>query len=82
MGFSRDPQSPTWNADDEIQGIVAPGSRLIASPPQAGLDQLAKPDPGDLPNNHMAYAVQWFLFALVALVIYGLAIRKRLKEQA
>jgi len=82
LGFSRNPQVPDWSADGEIEGIVAPGQRLIASPPQAGLDQLAKPDPRDLPNNHMAYAVQWFLFALVALVIYGLAMRKRLKEQA
>ncbi|HNJ47416.1 MAG TPA: SURF1 family protein, partial [Novosphingobium sp.] len=32
----------------------------------------------DIPNNHLSYAVQWFLFAATALVIYGLALRKRL----
>ena len=32
-----------------------------------------------MPNNHLAYAVQWFLFALTALVIYAIALRKRLK---
>ncbi|NBO00626.1 MAG: hypothetical protein EBV21_04095 [Betaproteobacteria bacterium] len=35
----------------------------------------------DLPNNHLSYAVQWFLFAFVALVIYALAVRKRLAGQ-
>lgn len=30
-----------------------------------------------IPNNHRGYAVQWFLFATVALGIYGLAIRRR-----
>jgi surfeit locus 1 family protein len=33
-----------------------------------------------IPNNHRSYAVQWFAFALIALIIYGLAVRKRLKE--
>ena len=33
-----------------------------------------------IPNNHRCYAVQWFVFAAIALVIYGLALRKRLKE--
>jgi surfeit locus 1 family protein len=39
---------------------------------------LARPDPRDIPNNHLAYAVQWFLFATVAAVIYALALAKRL----
>ena len=51
------------------------------APPQAGLTQLAAPDPRDVPNNHLSYAVQWFLFAVTALVIYGLALRKRWREQ-
>ena len=51
--------------------------RLVAAPPQAGLAQLALPDPRDLPNNHLSYAVQWFLFAATALVIYVLALRKK-----
>jgi len=32
-----------------------------------------------VPNNHLAYAVQWFLFALVAGVIYVIALRRRLR---
>lgn len=40
------------------------------SPSQApGLD--------NIPNNHRFYAVQWFAFALIAAIIYLLALRKR-----
>lgn len=31
----------------------------------------------NIPNNHLLYALQWFFFAAAALVIYGLALRKR-----
>lgn len=50
---------------------------LIASEPVAGLRLPAQPKPEDVTNNHMAYAVQWFLFAFAATVIYILAVRKR-----
>ena len=62
-------------------GILAPGPKLVADPPLGGLEPLAKPDPRDLPNNHLAYAGQWFFFALTALVIYWFAIKKRLAER-
>ena len=29
------------------------------------------PTPGDLPDNHLSYAIQWFGFALVFLVGFG-----------
>lgn len=80
IGWSRQPQSPAW-AGGEVRGMVAPGPRLVAMPPQAGLEQVALPDPSDLPNNHLAYAGQWFFFALTALVIYWLAMKKRLGER-
>lgn len=51
---------------------------LIASEPVAGLRLPAQPKPQDVTNNHMAYAVQWFLFAFAAALIYVLAVRKRL----
>jgi surfeit locus 1 family protein len=79
LGWSNDPQAPSWRGGP-VTGWVAgsdKGVRLVASPPQAGLVQLAAPDPRDLPNNHLSYAVQWFLFALTALVIYALALRKK-----
>jgi surfeit locus 1 family protein len=79
LGWSRDPREPEWSGGD-VGGFVAPageGARLVADPPRAGLEQLARPDPGDLPNNHLAYAVQWFFFALTALVVFVLALRRQ-----
>ena len=82
LGWSINPASPQWQ-DGPVAGIVAPmgktGVRVVADPPLAGLAANARPDPKDLPNNHWSYAIQWFLFALTALVIYGLALRKRLQ---
>jgi surfeit locus 1 family protein len=76
-GWSRNPNAPAWGGGT-ASGAIAPGPRLVADPPLAGLEANARPDPNDIPNNHFAYAVQWFLFAGVALVIYALALRKRL----
>jgi len=80
LGWSRRPDPVIWRGG-QVVGIYVPkdgGGVIFADPPLAGLQANAKPDPRDLPNNHLAYAVQWFLFAGVALVIYGLALRKRL----
>lgn len=79
LGFSRDPAALAEWGGGEVVGIIAPGPRLVAMPAQAGLEQLARPDPADLPNNHLAYAGQWFFFALTALVIYILALKRRNK---
>lgn len=76
LGFSRRPQSPAWEGGT-ISGWIAPGPRLVAAEPVAGLAPLARPDPAAIPNNHLAYAGQWFFFALTALVIYVLALRRR-----
>jgi len=77
LGWSKAPVTPEWPGGD-VRGVIAPGPRLVADPPRAGLKANAIPDPSSIPDNHLAYAVQWFLFALTALVIYGLAVRKRL----
>jgi len=50
---------------------------IVADPPLAGLVANARPDPREIANNHLAYAVQWFAFAVTALVIYALALRRR-----
>lgn len=81
LGWSEAPVAVEW-AGGEVQGFIGPGrsgeARLIADSPLAGLEANARPDPSDLPNNHLSYAFQWFFFALTALVIYALALRKRL----
>ena len=80
LGYSRTPELVDW-LGGTVGGIIGPGrnneARLVADPPQAGLAANAAPDPRDLPNNHTGYAWQWFFFALTALVIYWLALRKR-----
>lgn len=80
IGWSPGPDQPEWQGGS-ITGTIAPGGiagwRIVADPPLAGLQANAVPDPATIPNNHLAYAVQWFLFALVALVIYILALRRR-----
>jgi len=55
---------------------------LVADKPATGLDANPVPDLSSVPNNHLAYAVQWFLFAAVAAIIYGIALRRRLKPSA
>lgn len=53
---------------------------LIAREAPAGLKPVAPPSAADVPNNHLAYAVQWFFFAAVAVGIYILALRRRNAE--
>ena len=81
LGWAKDLAERQWSGGT-VRGVIAPGAgksiRLIADPPLAGLAASSLPDPKTIPNNHWSYAIQWFLFAGVALVIYGLALRKRL----
>ena len=50
---------------------------LVADASPAGLEPNGRPDLSSVPNNHLAYGVQWFFFAIVAAVIYLLALRRR-----
>lgn len=83
IGWSERPQSPKWTGGP-VRGIIAPDGRqlikLVATDPIAGLQQLAPPSPEQIPNNHLLYAIQWFIFAFAALVIYILAVKKRNKH--
>lgn len=80
LGWSARPNAATAWAGGEIHGVIAPGPRLVADPPVAGLQANAVPDPSEIPNNHLSYAVQWFLFAGTALVIYAIAIFRRARK--
>ncbi len=86
-GFSRELTKMIVGPGHTI-GIIAPGPRLVSERPPVsamhgdpGWEVLAKPDPNDLPNNHLAYAGQWFFFALTALIIYWLAVRSRMAKR-
>jgi len=79
LGWSRNP-APVAFGGGTFTGRIAPyGSsvRLVADPPLAGLEPNAAPDPREIPNNHLAYAIQWFFFAATALVIFVIALRRR-----
>jgi len=85
LGWSQKPQAFHFTGGT-VSGIIAPdgpdGARIVSGTPFAGLQPNALPDPRDIPNNHLSYAVQWFLFAATALTIYALALRKRLAAPA
>ncbi|WP_417611223.1 SURF1 family protein [Parasphingorhabdus sp.] len=84
-GWSERPEDPEWDGGI-VEGIIAPDSqyviRLVASEPVAGLEKSQPPALEDIPNNHLSYAVQWFLFAGIALVIFLIALRGRNKGVA
>lgn len=83
IGWSERPESPKW-AGGLVNGIVAPDNvqliKLVVTDKVEGLDQLSLPSPQQIPNNHLLYAIQWFIFATAAAVIYVLALRKRMQS--
>lgn len=50
---------------------------LTAATPAPPLSPSQGPSLANIPNNHRFYAVQWFAFAAIALVIYLIALRRR-----
>lgn len=77
LGWARQPNAASQWEGGKVRGVIAPGPRLVADPPLAGLEANATPDPSSIPNNHFSYAMQWFFFAVTALVIYAIAVMKR-----
>ncbi len=53
---------------------------LVLDHPVARLSANGEPDLSSVPNNHLAYAGQWFFFAAVAVVVYVLALRRRERD--
>jgi cytochrome oxidase assembly protein ShyY1 len=84
VGWSQNPNAKVNWTGGPVSGIIAPDRkmrmRLIAASAPAGLEPSAPPSLSTIPNNHRSYAMQWFSFAVIALVIYGLAVRKRWNE--
>jgi len=80
IGWSTASQDPPWRGG-AVSGLIVPDAkhkiRLIADQAAPGLEPSMAGTPQDMPNNHLAYAFQWFAFAITALVIYGLALYRR-----
>jgi surfeit locus 1 family protein len=60
-----------------IGKIPVPRPMIVAEGAPKAMRAVAQPDPKNVTNNHLSYAVQWFFFAAAALVIYLLALRRR-----
>lgn len=85
LGWTKNPSAGREYRGGLVSGTIAPDSRnrmrLVAATAGPGLEPSAPPSPDTIPNNHLSYAVQWFLFAGIALVIYVLALRRRRREE-
>lgn len=81
VGWAKDPRAKFDWPGGPVSGVIAPdresGLRLVAASAPAGLQPSALPSVGMIPRNHRMYAATWFAFAAIALLIYGLALRKR-----
>ena len=53
---------------------------IVADTPPPGFGRAPRPTIDSIPNNHLAYGVQWFLFAGIAIGIYALALRRRWRD--
>ena len=80
--LTRAPDAQPWLARFFRSGPPTPATPLIVSDtPAPGLKPTTQPNPADIPNNHLSYAVQWFLFAGVALAVYAAALWQRWKKR-
>ena len=81
VGWSNDPANPAWQGG-QVSGTIIEGSshtlHVVSDTPAAGLQ------PSDVPTgetvDHLSYALQWWSFALIALIIYALVLRRRAKR--
>lgn len=90
-GWTRSPDAMTqsYNVDMMFEGLIIerpygdaldrPQFMLIPTEAVPGLQPSRLPSAADLPDNHLAYAGQWFGLAGALLVIYGLWLRRRAK---
>ena len=85
LGWTKDPNAGRAYRGGLVSGVIAPDRvsrmRLVAASPGPGLMPSAAPSPTIIPNNHLSYAIQWFLFAGIAVIIYALALRWRGRKQ-
>lgn len=81
IGWSKDPKAKWQWSGGPVSGMIAPDRRhrmrLVTASAPPGLQPSALPSVETISNNHRMYAVQWFLFAAIALIIYVLALRQR-----
>jgi len=89
VGWSQDPNAKVaWNGGP-VSGVIVPDRRsrmrLVAASAPPGLQPSKVPDVASAsavsPNGHRGYAATWFGLALIAVIIYGLALAKRWRQE-
>lgn len=91
-GWNQRPDLTTpVTVDTRFEGLIidrpygdAPGRPQYMVIPHTAVPPLAPsltPAPADLPDNHLSYAIQWFSFATILMVIYGIWLRRYYKTQ-
>lgn len=89
LGWSANPSAPINWQGGPVSGIIAPDRvsqmRLVAATPPPGLEPSRPPKVESIsattPAGHKGYAATWFAFAIIAGVIYVLALRRRWQDQ-
>jgi len=88
VGWSKDPNAKVNWPGGLVSGVIVPDRvsriRLVAASAPPGLEPSKTPDVSTAsaitPAGHRGYAATWFALAVVALAVYAVAVRKRLKE--
>ena len=88
VGWSKNPSAKVNWKGGPVSGIIVPDRRsrmrLVAASAPPGLEPSKVPDVASIspvtPAGHRGYAATWFSLAVVALIVYGFAVRKRLQE--
>jgi surfeit locus 1 family protein len=87
IGWTRDPRvMQTASLDGRLSGTLSAGGEgfaifLTSDTPVPPLQASQPPSPDQIPDNHLMYAWQWFLFAATAIIIYIVALRGRRRRR-
>ena len=89
VGWSKNPNAKVNWAGGPVSGIIVPDRRsrmrLVAAGAPPGLEPSKTPDvitaSPVTPAGHRGYAATWFALAVIALIIYALAVRKKMKAE-
>lgn len=88
IGWSRNPGAlASVDLDARLTGILSSGGEempvfLTSDTAIAPLEASAPPSPEEIPDNHLFYAIQWFLFAGIAVIIFLIAALRRPRRRA
>lgn len=65
-----------YHAAGTVTSVEADSATLLLSNPIPPLEAVQPPDLHSVSDNHLLYAIQWFAFALILVIIYALYVQK------